>query len=106
MNLTKSVKVAIYYGVISIVIGLIAFSLSWNLWEFFGGPLPGYRIFLFPGNLTLTYFWHPIFTEEVNLWPKLFMLLVGQFIVVTSGMTVITSLKKLFGTKLHNKKIN
>ena len=106
MNLTKSVKVAIYYGVISIVIGLIAFSLSWNLWEFFGGPLPGYRIFLFPGNLTLTYFWHPIFTEEVNLWPKLFMLLFGQFIVVTSCMTVITSLKKLFGTKLHNKKIN
>jgi len=56
MNLTKSINVAIYYGVISMVIGLIAFSLSWNLWGFFGGPLPGYRIFLFPGNLTLTYF--------------------------------------------------
>jgi len=97
MNLSKPVKVAIYSGFIAMIIGLIAFSLSWNLWEFFSGPLPGYRIFLFPGNLTLTYFWHPIFTEEVNFWPKLFMLLFGQFIVVTCCVAVITSIKKLLG---------
>ncbi len=106
MNLSKPVKIAMFYGVITVFIGLIAFSLSWNLWEFFDGPLPGYRVFLFPGNLTLTYFWHPIFTEEVNFWPKLFMLLLGQFIVVTSCVAVITSLKQFFGAKLHNKQIN
>jgi len=91
MNLSK---VAIYAGLISMIIGLIAFSISWNFWEFFNGPLPGYRILLFPGNLTLTYFWHPIFTEEVNFWPKLFMLLLGQFIVVTSCVAAIIRLKK------------
>lgn len=105
MNLLKSVKVAIYSGFIAVIIGLIAFSLSWNLWAFFNGPLPGYRIFLFPGNLTLTYFWHPIFTEEVNFWPKLFMLLLGQFIVVTSCVVVITSLKQFFGTRINRKSI-
>ena len=106
MNLSKSVNVAIYSGLIAMIIGLISFTLSWNLWAFFGGSLPGYQIFLFPGNLTLTYFWHPIFTEEVNFWAKLFMLLFGQFIVVTSCVAVITCLKKLFEKKLHNKKIN
>ena len=106
MNLSKSVQVAMFYGLVAVVIGLIAFSLSWNLWEFFDGPLPGYRVFLFPGNLTLTYFWHPIFTEEVNFWLKLFMLLFGQFVVVTSCVAVITRLKQFFATKLHNKQIN
>lgn len=43
--------------------------------------MPGYQILLFPGNLTLEYFWHPIFTEEVTFWPKLLMLMTGQFVV-------------------------
>ncbi len=95
MNLPKSIKVAIYSGLSATIFGLIAFSLSWNLWELFDGPLPGYRIFLFPGNLTLTYFWHPIFAEEVNFWPKLFTLLLGQFTVVTSCTAVVIHLKQL-----------
>jgi hypothetical protein len=106
MIISKSVIFAIYSGFFAVAIELIAFSVSWNSWAFFGGPLPGYQIFLFPGNLTLIYFWHPIFTEEVNFWPKLFMLLFGQFLVVTSCVAMITSLKKRFGRKLHNKKIN
>jgi hypothetical protein len=106
MNITKSVKIAIYSGLVALIIGLIAFTLSWNLWEYFGGPLPGYQIFLFPGNLTLTYFWHPIFTEEVNFWPKLFMLLFGQFVVVTCCVALISNLNDFFRTKFHNKQIN
>jgi|GEM_PF-815227 len=100
------ITVAFYSGLIAMIIGGIAFSLSWNFWELFGGPLPGYRVFLFPGNLTLTYFWHPIFTEEVNFWPKLFMLLFGQFIVVATCVTVITNLKEFFTSKFHNKQMN
>lgn len=96
MNLSK---IAIYSGLTSMIIGLIAFSVSWNFFDFFKGPLPGYHIFLYPGNLTLIYLWHPIFTEEVNFWPKLFMLLLGQFIVVTSCVAVIIKLKHFFGTK-------
>jgi hypothetical protein len=96
MNISKSETIAIYSGVITTIIGLIAFSLSWNLGAFFGGPLPGYQIFLFPGNLTLIYFWHPLFTEEVNFWPKLFMLLFGQFIVVTSFVVMISHITNRF----------
>ena len=83
MKFFNSHRIAIYSGIVATIIGLIAFSLSWNLWEYFDGPLPGYQLLLFPGNLTLIYFWHPVFTEEVNFWPKLVMLLFGQFVLVT-----------------------
>lgn len=55
--------------------------------------MPGYQILLFPGNLTLEYLWHPLFTEEINLLPKLAMVLVGQFVLVTLVAFVI---RKLF----------
>jgi hypothetical protein len=84
MKLSKSNTIAIFIGSIATVIGAIAFFLGWYFWDFWGGPVPGYRYFLFPGNITLVYFWHPLFTEEVNFWPKLAMLLFGQFFVVTS----------------------
>lgn len=98
MNISHSHTIAIYSGIIATIIGVIAFSLSWNLWEFFEGPLPGYQIFLFPGNLTLIYFWHPLFTEEVNFWPKLFMLLLGQFLVVTTFVISINYIKNKLKT--------
>jgi len=78
----NTLTVAIYAGVVAVVIGLTAFTLSWNLWDVWGGPLPGYKVYLFPGNLTLIYIWHPLFTEEVNFWPKLGLLMLGQFSVV------------------------
>lgn len=103
MNLSKSATIGIYSGFFATIIGLIAFTLSWNLTAFFKGALPGYQILLFPGNLTLIYFWHPLFSEEVSFWPKLVMLLFGQFVVVTGGVTLITSIIKCSGVKLCNK---
>lgn len=76
-----SLKLPLSIAIILTLVGLIAFTINWNLWEFFDGPIPGYHILLFPGNLTLEYFWHPIFTEEVTFWPKLLMLMTGQFVV-------------------------
>ena len=53
--------------------------------------MPGYKVFLFPGNLTLIYIWHPLFTEELGYWSKLILLLLGQFVVVTVFTAVITA---------------
>lgn len=75
-------KLALKIAIFATVVGLIAFTLSWNMWEVWQGPLPGYQVFLFPGNLTLIYLWHPLFTEELAFWPKLALLLFGQFTVV------------------------
>lgn len=90
----KTLHIAIYAGVAAVVIGLVAFSLSWNLWEFWGGPLPGFQVLLFPGNLTLVYVWHPLFTEEINFWPKLVLLLIGQFVVVSCIVGVFAYITK------------
>ena len=95
MNLTKSVKVSIYFGLTASIIGLVIFSLSWNLWDYFDGPLQGHRISLLPGNLSPNYFWHPILTEEINYWPKLLMLLFGQFLLVTSFVFFMNPSKRV-----------
>ncbi|USD21082.1 hypothetical protein [Microbulbifer variabilis] len=80
MSKFKSTTIAIYGGALALVIGLIAFALNWNVW---GGGMPGYKIFLFPGNLTLVYVWHPLLTEEIDFWPKLFLHSLGQFTVAS-----------------------
>ncbi|WP_206674664.1 hypothetical protein, partial [Rheinheimera pleomorphica] len=83
MKHLKPLNIALKFGVGAVVVGLLAFALSWNLWDFWGGPMPGIELLLFPGNITLVYIWHPLFTEEVYFWPKLFLLMLGQFLVVT-----------------------
>ena len=87
-----------FSGVAAVVIGLVAFTLSWNLWDFWGGPMPGLQVLLFPGNLTLIYIWHPLFTEEINFWPKLALLLCGQFVVVFCFVGLFVSLVKKLRT--------
>lgn len=90
----KTVKVAVISGVIAAIIGIITYLLNWYLFDLLGGPLPGYQLFLFPGRLTLVYFWHPLFTEEIRFLGKLVMLTVGQFVLVTLFVGISTDLCK------------
>lgn len=90
----KTYSIELYTGLVATFIGLVAFTVSWNMWEVWQGPMPGYQFFLFPGNLTLVYIWHPLFTEELNFWPKLFLLLLGQFLVVAFCVGLLRFLVK------------
>jgi len=92
MSRLKTTTIALYYSLAAVLIGLITFTLNWNLYDLIGGPLPGYKILLFPGNLSLIYVWHPIFTEEVALLPKLGMILLGQFILVYVAVVSIVGI--------------
>lgn len=74
-------ELAIYCGIISLIIGAIIFAISWNVW---GGGMPGYYFFLLPGNLVLS-----MLTEEINFWPKLLILLVGQFSVTAIATAIL-----------------
>jgi hypothetical protein len=96
MNIVKysTSKLALLAGALATFIGAITFGLSWNLWDMIGGPLPGYKILLFPANMTLIYIWHPLFTEELAFWPKLSLMLVGQFTFVTVIVASIMGLIK------------
>lgn len=94
MNHLKTSTIAIVAGVAAVVIGLLAFAISWNFWPFWGGPMPGRWLLLLPGDLTLIYLWHPLFSEEINFWPKLVLQMSGQFIVVTVITAVLTWAKR------------
>jgi hypothetical protein len=89
-------KVALGAGTIATLVGLITFGLSWNLWDIIGGPLPGYKVLLFPANLTLIYIWHPLFTAELAFWPKLCLMLAGQFGIVSSVAACLTYLVRRY----------
>lgn len=88
----KTMTIALYSGVASVVIGVITFSLHWSLFDVVGGPLPGYKVLLFPANLTLVYIWHPIFTEEVALLDKFGLMMIGQFTLVAAFVGLAVSI--------------
>ncbi|RUO77457.1 hypothetical protein [Idiomarina seosinensis] len=91
---TSTTTIAVYAGLISVVIGAATFALSWNLYDMLCGPMPGTKVLLFPGNLTLIYVWHPLFTEEINFWPKLALQMFGQFFVVTTVAVLFVGVAK------------
>jgi hypothetical protein len=100
MSQLKTTTIAVYAGVAALVVGVIAFWLHWNFWNLWGGPMPGVQVLLFPGNMSLIYIWHPLFTEEIDFWPKIVMLLLGQFFVVASVAALLVGLfRKLVGIK-------
>ena len=84
-----SLYVGLCGGLVATLIGLFTFILHWSMWDMRGGPLPGYNILLYPGNLTLAYLWHPLFTEELPLLQKAGLLLTGQFILVGLSVAVL-----------------
>lgn len=87
----KESPLSIKLGVVACILGLVTFLLSWYG---LGRPILGYQVVLLPGNLTLSYIWHPIFTEEINMLPKLILLLFGQFLLVTASVEVIIRILK------------
>lgn len=96
MKQLKALTIGIYAGLAAAMLGLLMFSVSWYLWDVIDGPLPGYEFVLAPGNLTLIYIWHPLFTEEINFWPKLLLLMLGQFVVVAlASVCVMRVFRKL-----------
>lgn len=81
------------------LLGLITFALNWQLMDIFHHPIPGYKLLLYPGNLSLVYLWHPIFTEELNYWAKLILLLIGQFMIVAITSYLFLKIKSKIAAK-------
>ena len=62
---------AALWAVCGAVILLMAFSVAWWVVE---GPYPGYRLLAYPGIVAARFF-----SEEIDFWPKLGIMLVGQY---------------------------
>jgi hypothetical protein len=93
-------RIALYSGLVSVVIGTITFTLHWSLFDVIAGPLPGYKVLLFPANLTLVYIWHPIFSEELALLDKFGLMMIGQFTLVAGFVGLaVSAFRKVSGAK-------
>lgn len=101
----KPLKFSLYLALAATVIGLITVVLNWHLFDYWGGPIIGYKLLLFPGNMSLVYFWHPVFTEEVDLLPKVAMVLFGQFSLVFAATFVFSKLTLLLTRYLIKRNI-
>jgi hypothetical protein len=96
LSKSKLINSPIAVGITATFIGLFTFVLSWHFFEFWQGPMPGYSVLFFAGNVSLIYLWHPLFTEEIALYPKLGLLLLGQFVLVTVFYKLLLTVLKCF----------
>ncbi|WP_218354016.1 hypothetical protein [Alteromonas lipotrueiana] len=76
-------------GAVAAFSGLVTFVISWYFYDYWGGPVPGYSVFLFVGNISLEYIWHPLLTEEISLYPKLGLMLMSQFVLCSMAGAII-----------------
>ena len=65
-------KLSSIWGLVGVVIGLCAFLFNYFM---IPASLPGYRVFVAPAILTLSFF-----SEETYFAPKMILFLFGQFI--------------------------
>ena len=70
-ELKRSFTSAIYIAGISTLTAGVLFSLSYGILH---GNVPGYKIINYPGIVATRFF-----SEEIDFWPKLIIMLTGQF---------------------------
>ena len=63
-------------GLIALTGPLICFAAFGVNWWITEGPYPGYRLLAYPGIQAAK-----LFSEEINFWPKLVIILGGQYAV-------------------------
>ncbi|MFT6432260.1 MAG: hypothetical protein ACJAVI_000295 [Candidatus Azotimanducaceae bacterium] len=77
----SDLKFAGLWAIVGLVIGFSAFAMSY--W-FSDGPIPGYKFLAGPGVLTLR-----MFSEEISFWPKLSLMMFGQYLVYFVAILII-----------------
>jgi hypothetical protein len=82
-QLMSDLKSSAKWALISFITAAIAFTVNYNWLE---GTLPGYRLLTAPGIVILR-----VFTEEIAFWPKLLLLLGGQYVV--SLLIILATIK-------------
>ncbi len=82
-------KRAAFWAAVSVLAGAVVFTLN-RLY----GPIVVYSVFLAPGNLVMG-----LFTEEINFWPKLTMLLGFQFLVCFAAIYAVIKLARRLMTR-------
>ncbi len=80
----SDLKFSALWALSGIVIGFIAIAIGYWILH---SPVPGYQIVVAPGIAAAN-----LFTEEINLWPKIAIMLAGQYL---GYFTIIFAIKKI-----------
>lgn len=68
----SDIKLSALWAISGVVIGFATIAISyWWLHT----AMPGYKVLVGPGIATAN-----LFTEEINLWPKITIMLTGQYL--------------------------
>ena len=81
------IKFASVCAIAGTAVAFAAFAV--NFWVV-QGPFPGYKILTYPGIVTAG-----IFSEEINFWPKLSIMLIGQFLFYFVSALVVRIIHKV-----------
>jgi hypothetical protein len=81
------VKFAASWAFLGAVVAVVSFAI--NFWVV-QGTYPGYKFLVYPG-ITATRF----FSEELNFWPKLGVMIVGQYVMYFMAILIVRKLLKL-----------
>lgn len=82
----SDIKFSALWALSGVVIGFTAIAISyWLLHQ----AMPGYYLFVGPGILTAN-----LFTEEINLWPKISIMLTGQYLTYFAIILIVRKLIK------------
>ena len=86
----SDLKFSALWAISGVIIAFSAIAISYWLLHH---AMPGYTILAGPGILTAN-----LFTEEINLWPKISIMLTGQYLTY---FVIILAVRKLikFNTK-------
>ena len=80
----SDVKFSLRWALIGPVVVLLVFGVNYWIAD---GTLPGYKVLAYPGIISTR-----LFSEEIGFWPKLGIMLLGQYFIY---MVVILIAKKL-----------
>jgi len=84
----SDVKFSAQWALLGVLICFIVFGLGF--WVF-NQALPGYKMLAYPGIVATRFF-----SEEINFWPKLSIMLTGQYIAYFLG---IYSVRKIMAIR-------
>jgi hypothetical protein len=83
------IKFAAFWAISGAVVLFVAFAI--NFWAL-EGSYPGYRLLAYPG-ITVAKF----FSEEIYFWPKLSIMIAGQYVIYFLIIFVGKKLVRLVG---------
>lgn len=90
----SDIKFSILWAISGLLIALISFGISYGILH---ETFPGYKLLVYPGIAVTR-----LFSEEIDFWPKLGILLIGQYLAFFIAMLTTRKAIKFLRKEIKN----